>query len=102
MQLCVSCHISRSHFLSCLDSSIGCIFLDRFRSHWWHSSAEHSGRENRTSSLLIALTVCSILIMLTMGWAREIARAFNGYLIYGQFSLADEQSTYQAEKKRMP
>lgn len=40
--------------------------------------------------------------MLTMGWAREIARAFNGYLIYGQFSLADEQSTYQAEKKRMP
>lgn len=73
-------------------------FSRSFRSRWWQSSAEHAVRDNRTSLLLMVLTVCSILIMLTMGWARETARAFNGYLIYGQFSLADEQSTYRAER----
>ncbi|BCA55967.1 hypothetical protein W02_31070 [Nitrospira sp. KM1] len=48
----------------------------------------------RTTSILLAISVCSIVIMLTMGWTRETARAYNGYLIYNQFSLGDERNTY--------
>lgn len=44
--------------------------------------------------LLIALATCTILIMLTMGWVRESARAANGYLLYGAISLEDERPTY--------
>jgi hypothetical protein len=44
--------------------------------------------------LLITLSFCSMLMMLTMGWARETARAYNGYLIYGQVTLEDEHGTY--------
>jgi hypothetical protein len=29
-----------------------------------------------------------------MGWVRESARAYNGYLIYGVMKLSDEQKTY--------
>jgi hypothetical protein len=32
--------------------------------------------------------------MLTMGWVRETARAWNGYLIYGVMSFDDEESHY--------
>ena len=39
-----------------------------------------------------------MLMMLTMGWARETARAYNGYLIYGQVRLEDERSTYEGMK----
>jgi hypothetical protein len=46
--------------------------------------------------LLIALSACSIIMMLTMGWTRETARAANGYLIYGKFKLSDEEATYQS------
>jgi cytochrome bd ubiquinol oxidase subunit I len=31
-----------------------------------------------------------------MGWVRETARAYNGYLIYGQMSFSDERSTYES------
>lgn len=70
-------------------------FLRSFgkRLPWWHSGA--SGRQDRrTPTLLIALSLCAMLMMLTMGWARETARAYNGYLIYGQMTLEDERSTY--------
>ena len=50
---------------------------------------------NAGTALLIALSACSIVIMLTMGWSRETARAANGYLIYGKFKLSDEAATYQ-------
>jgi hypothetical protein len=33
--------------------------------------------------------------MFSMGWARESARAYNGYLIYGVMKLSDEQPTYR-------
>jgi hypothetical protein len=33
--------------------------------------------------------------MLSMGWVRETARAYNGYLIYGVTTLGDERSTYE-------
>jgi cytochrome d ubiquinol oxidase subunit I len=49
-----------------------------------------------TPSLLIALALCSALMILTMGWSRETARAANGYLIYGHLSLEDERPTYGA------
>jgi len=47
------------------------------------------------TTLLIALSACSIVIMLAMGWSRETARAVNGYLIYGKFTFSDEASTYR-------
>ena len=73
-------------------------FLRAFFSN--HRAAPVSARNHRirgertTPSLLIALSVCSILMLLTMGWVRETARAFNGYLIYGRVGLVDEQPTY--------
>jgi cytochrome d ubiquinol oxidase subunit I len=51
-------------------------------------------------ALLIGIAVCTALIMLAMGWARETARASNGYLIYGHFRLDDERPTYGMEMNR--
>ncbi|ULA58700.1 MAG: conserved membrane protein of unknown function [Nitrospira sp.] len=70
-------------------------FADRFP--WWQGQ---SGTEKERSSpgLLITLSLCAMLMMLTMGWARETARAYNGYLIYGQVRLEDERSTYEGVK----
>jgi cytochrome bd ubiquinol oxidase subunit I len=51
-------------------------------------------------ALLIVVAVCTALIMLAMGWARETARASNGYLIYGHFRLDDERPTYGMEMNR--
>ena len=46
---------------------------------WWRS--ETDGRRDRWSpGLLIAISLTAMLMMLTMGWARETARAYNGYL----------------------
>jgi hypothetical protein len=45
--------------------------------------------------LLVALSLCAMLMMLTMGWARETARAYNGYLIYGVMSFEQEAALYQ-------
>jgi cytochrome bd ubiquinol oxidase subunit I len=51
---------------------------------------------DRTSpTLIMAIGLCAMLTMLSMGWARETARAYNGYLIYGVMRLTDEQPTYQ-------
>ena len=40
------------------------------------------------------MSLCAILTMLSMGWVRESARAYNGYLIYGVMKLTDERPTY--------
>jgi hypothetical protein len=45
--------------------------------------------------LLIVTAGCVMLTMLSMGWVRETARAYNGYLIYGAMTLSDERSTYE-------
>lgn len=65
---------------------------------WWQAHQElSSDRLNQT--LLIALSGCAILMMLTMGWARETARAYNGYLIYGVMSFEDEGRHYQPTRE---
>ncbi|MDQ6734946.1 MAG: cytochrome ubiquinol oxidase subunit I [Nitrospirota bacterium] len=50
--------------------------------------------DRRAPSLLLALGVCAMGIMLVMGWTRETARAYNGYLVYGEIKIADETRTY--------
>jgi len=45
--------------------------------------------------LVVAVCLCAVLMMLSMGWARETARAYNGYLIYGVMKLSDEEPTYE-------
>jgi len=54
--------------------------------------------DRSTPSILVALALCSALIIVVMGWTRETARAANGYLIYGHFALQDEHATYDAPK----
>jgi hypothetical protein len=49
--------------------------------------------------LLVVMSFCAILTMLSMGWVRESARAYNGYLIYGVMKLTDEQPTYEPANK---
>jgi cytochrome d ubiquinol oxidase subunit I len=63
---------------------------------WWQ---ERQGvpPDRVPQRFLIALSLCAMLMMLTMGWARETARAYNGYLIYGEMALQDEMSTYQSD-----
>ena len=71
-------------------------FLRSFaeRVPWWRNTT--NGSHDRWSpGFLITLSFCAMLMMLTMGWARETARAYNGYLIYGQVRLEDERSTYE-------
>jgi hypothetical protein len=58
-------------------------FSDGARSDPWHPR------------LLVLLAFCAMLMMLTMGWSRETARAYNGYLIYGQMTLNEERTTYR-------
>ncbi|MDR4480577.1 MAG: cytochrome ubiquinol oxidase subunit I [Nitrospira sp.] len=65
-------------------------FADRLP--WWQRAANQ--RDRWSPTLLIALSFSAMLMMLTMGWSRETARAYNGYLIYGQITLEDERSTY--------
>ena len=50
---------------------------------WWQAQGS-TLREAASPGLLITLSFCSMLMMLTMGWARETARAYNGYLTYGK------------------
>jgi cytochrome bd-type quinol oxidase subunit 1 len=73
-------------------------FLRSFaaRFPWW--KAAEGGPDRWSPRFLIALSLCAVLMMVTMGWARESARAYNGYLIYGQMTLEDERSTYGAPR----
>jgi len=74
-------------------------FIVFLRSYVTASKSQGADRRERAAPiLLIALAVCSILIMLGMGWVRETARASNGYLIYGKMRLSDERSTYEAPR----
>lgn len=54
--------------------------------------------ERFTPALLVMLATLSIFMYLTMGWARETARASNGYLIYRDMRLTDERPTYGASE----
>jgi hypothetical protein len=49
--------------------------------------------------LLVVRSFCAILTMLSMGWVRESARAYNGYLIHGVMKLTDERPTYEPASK---
>ena len=71
-------------------------FLRSFgeRVPWWRNTTKNS-HDRWGPGFLITLSGCAMLMMLTMGWARETARAYNGYLIYGQIRLEDERSTYE-------
>ena len=70
-------------------------FLRSFaeRVPWWRHTTNGSP-DKWSPRFLITLSFFAMLMMLTMGWARETARAYNGYLIYGQFRLEDERTTY--------
>lgn len=72
------------------------LFLRSFagRSSWWCTSVA-CGQDRASQKLLIIVAGCAMLTMLTMGWVRETARAYNGYLIYGATSFSDERSTYE-------
>jgi cytochrome d ubiquinol oxidase subunit I len=61
---------------------------------WWRIKDAQSP-DRRKPTLLIALSLCAMLMMLAMGWARETARAWNGYLIYGAMTFDDEASHYR-------
>jgi cytochrome d ubiquinol oxidase subunit I len=63
---------------------------------WWQAREERAPDRTKPR-LLLALSVCAMLMMLTMGWVRETARAWNGYLIYGVMKLTDETGLYQPE-----
>ena len=58
-----------------------------------HTEGPRTGHRS-TPALLIGLSLCAVLSMLTMGWVRETARAWNGYLIYGVMNFDDEESHY--------
>jgi cytochrome d ubiquinol oxidase subunit I len=72
------------------------LFLRSFagRSSWWKTGLAN-GQDRGSQKLLIVIAGCAMLTMLSMGWVRETARAYNGYLIYGHMSFSDERSTYE-------
>ncbi len=61
----------------------------------WGCTSVACGQDRASQKLLIIVAGCAMLTMLTMGWVRETARAYNGYLIYGATSFSDERSTYE-------
>jgi cytochrome d ubiquinol oxidase subunit I len=72
------------------------IVLSRAFSRRWSAHEGSDLPRDRTSPrLLIVMSFCAILTMLSMGWVRESARAYNGYLIYGVMKLTDERSAYE-------
>jgi cytochrome d ubiquinol oxidase subunit I len=72
------------------------LFLRSFagRASWWKTGGA-SGQDRASQKILIAIAGCAMLTMLSMGWVRETARAYNGYLVYGVTTLGDERSTYE-------
>ncbi|HBP89606.1 MAG TPA: cytochrome ubiquinol oxidase subunit I [Nitrospirales bacterium] len=62
-----------------------------------HTGYSHTPRTGRgMAATLISLAGLTMIILLSMGWVRESARAVNGYLIYEVMRLEDEKSTYQS------
>jgi len=72
------------------------LFLRSFagRSSWWKTGLA-GGQDRASQKILIVIAGCAMLTMVSMGWVRERARAYNGYLIYGVMTLADERATYE-------
>jgi len=72
------------------------LFLRSFagRSSWWKTGLA-GGQDRASQKILIVIAGCAMLTMVSMGWVRETARAYNGYLIYGVMTLADERATYE-------
>jgi hypothetical protein len=61
-----------------------------FRSFHERAGITPESTSDRLSpKLLVALSLCAIVIMLTMGWVRETARAYSGYLIWRGLSFAE-------------
>jgi len=58
-------------------------------------SGETSPQRRRASSFLIVMAGLMILMYGSMGWVRETARAWNGYLVYGHIEISDERPTYE-------
>ena len=76
-------------------------FLRSFSTgHTWQYIVGGAPRDPWSPRLLLMLSFCAMLMMLTMGWSRETARAYNGYLIYGQMTLEEERTTYQKPDRR--
>jgi hypothetical protein len=73
------------------------IVLSRsFSKRWSGWRRRNDVPQDRTGpGLILAMCLCAVLTMLAMGWVRESARAYNGYLIYGVMKLSDEQDTYR-------
>ena len=78
------------------------IVLSRSFSRRWSVAREKSDvAQDRTSPrLLVVMSLCAVLTMMSMGWVRESARAYNGYLIYGVMKLTDERPTYEPANDR--
>ncbi len=72
------------------------LFLRSFAGHasWWKTGGA-SGQDRASQKILIAIAGCVMLTMVSMGWVRETARAYNGYLVYGVMTLEDERATYE-------
>jgi cytochrome bd ubiquinol oxidase subunit I len=72
------------------------LFLRSFAgpASWWKTGVM-SGQDRASQKILIVITGCAMLTMLSMGWVRETARAYNGYLVYGEMKLSDERQTYE-------
>jgi len=72
------------------------LFLRSFagRSSWWKTGLA-GGQDRASQKILIVIAGCAMLTMVSMGWVRETARAYNGYLINGVMTLADERATYE-------
>ena len=73
------------------------VVLSRSFSRRWSVASERfdAPRDRTSPRLLVVMSLCAVLTMLSMGWVRESARAYNGYLIYGVMKLTDERPTYE-------
>ncbi|MGE0644463.1 MAG: cytochrome ubiquinol oxidase subunit I [Nitrospira sp.] len=73
------------------------LFLRAFIDPGCRSTAEPvNGQDRASQRILIVIAGCTMVLMLTMGWVRETARAWNGYLVYGHIELSDEQAIYDS------
>ena len=72
------------------------LFLHSFAGpvSWWKTGVA-SGQNRASQKILLVIAGCAMLTMVSMGWVRETARAYNGYLVYGAMSFSDERSTYE-------
>lgn len=71
------------------------LFLRSFAGPVSWTTAVMSGQDRASQKILIVIAGCAMLTMLSMGWVRETARAYNGYLVYGVMTLSEERPTYE-------